>query len=117
MMADAKCASGANLDMSLSQPKANLPFSLAAFIDAKPFQQIIKRFVCGTAVHAGRRIHEMADSLELLKSVGAPTRMTRATHAMFKELIEMQMPERYNGKEPDSIEPVLAALVEARAAR
>ena len=49
---------------------------MAAFIDAKPFQQIIKRFVCGTAVHAGRRIHEMADSLELLKSVGAPTRMT-----------------------------------------
>jgi hypothetical protein len=36
---------------------------------------------------------------------------------MFKELIEMQMPERYNGKEPDSIEPVLTALVEARAAR
>jgi 3-hydroxyisobutyrate dehydrogenase-like beta-hydroxyacid dehydrogenase len=90
---------------------------MAAFIDAKPFEQIIKRFVCGTAVHAGRRIHEMADSLELLKSVGAPTRMTRATHAMFKELIEMQMPERYNGKEPDSIEPVLTALVEARAAR
>ena len=90
---------------------------MAAFIDAKPFQQIIKRFVCGTAVHAGRRIHEMADSLELLNSVGASTRMTRATHAMFKELIEMQMPERYNGKEPDSIEPVLTALVEARAAR
>ena len=87
---------------------------MAAFIDAKPFQQIIKRFVCGTAVHAGRRIHEMADSLELLKSVGAPTRMTRATHAMFKELIDMKMPERYNGKEPDSIEPVLTALIEAR---
>jgi hypothetical protein len=87
---------------------------MAAFVDAKPFQQIIKRFVCGTAVHAGRRIHEMADSLELLKSVGAPTRMTRATHAMFKELIDMKMPERYNGREPDSIEPVLSALVEKR---
>ena len=40
--------------------------------------------------------------------------MTRATHAMFKELIDMKMPERYNGKEPDSIEPVLTALIEAR---
>jgi 3-hydroxyisobutyrate dehydrogenase-like beta-hydroxyacid dehydrogenase len=87
---------------------------MAKFIDDRPFQQVIKRFVCGTAVHAGRRIHEMADSLELLKSVGAPTRMTRATQSMFKELIEMKMPERYNGREPDSIEPVLAALVETR---
>lgn len=87
---------------------------MASFIDDRPFEQIIKRFVCGTAVHAGRRIHEMADSLELLKSVGAPTRMTRATQAMFKELIAMKMPERYNGKEPDSIEPVLTALIEAR---
>ncbi len=87
---------------------------MASFIDDRPFEQIIKRFVCGTAVHAGRRIHEMADSLELLNSVGAPTRMTRATQAMFKELIAMKMPERYNGKEPDSIEPVLTALIEAR---
>ncbi len=87
---------------------------MAAFIDDRPFQQVIKRFVCGTAVHASRRIHEMDDALELLKSVGAPTRMTRATHAMFKELIAMGMPERYNGREPDSIEPVLTAIIEAR---
>lgn len=87
---------------------------MAAFIDDRPFQQVIKRFVCGTAVHASRRIHEMNDSLELLRSVGAPTRMTRATQAMFKELIAMGMPERYNGREPDSIEPVLTAIIEAR---
>jgi len=91
-----------------------LAADMASFINDRPFEQIIKRFVCGTAVHAGRRIHEMADSLELLKSVGAPTRMTRATQAMFKELIAMKMPERYNGKEPDTIEPVISALIAER---
>jgi 3-hydroxyisobutyrate dehydrogenase-like beta-hydroxyacid dehydrogenase len=85
-----------------------------AFMDERPFEQILKRFVCGTAVHAERRIHEMSESLELLRACGASTRMTRATRAMLVEIVEMQLREQFGGREPDSIAPVLAAIVSAR---
>lgn len=40
-------------------------------IDEVPFAQTIKRFVCGSAVHAAeRRVHEMTEAMELLESLG-----------------------------------------------
>lgn len=87
---------------------------LAGSIDERPFAQIIKRFVCGTAVHAERRVHEMTESLELLRSLGASTRMTRATRAMLLDVVKLGLPARFGGREPDSIVPVLDAIVGAK---
>ena len=87
---------------------------IAGSIDERPFEQIIKRFVCGTAVHAQRRVHEMTDSLELLRSLGASTRMTRATRAMLLDVVNLGLPARFDGREPDSIVPVLDAIVGAK---
>jgi 3-hydroxyisobutyrate dehydrogenase-like beta-hydroxyacid dehydrogenase len=89
---------------------------IAGSIDERPFEQIIKRFVCGTAVHAGRRVHEMSESLALLRSLGASTRMTRATRAMIVEIAEMGLRERFGGREPDAVKPVIEAVVNARRA-
>ena len=87
---------------------------IAGSIDERPFAQIIKRFVCGTALHAERRVHEMTESLELLRSLGASTRMTRATRAMLLDVVKLELPARFGGREPDSIVPVLDAIVGAK---
>lgn len=89
---------------------------IAGSIDERPFEQIIKRFVCGTAVHAERRVHEMSESLALLRSLGASTRMTRATRAMIVEVAAMGLRERFGGREPDAVKPVIEAVVSARQA-
>lgn len=86
---------------------------IAASIDERPFAQIIKRFVCGTAVHAERRVHEMDESLELLRSLGASTRMTRATRGRIRDIARMGLRERFGGREPDAIAQVLEAIVGA----
>ena len=86
---------------------------LAASIDERPFAQIIKRYVCGTAVHAERRVHEMNESLALLRSLGSSTGMTRATRAKIIDIAELGLRARFDGREPDSIHPVIEAIVAA----
>jgi hypothetical protein len=81
-----------------------------------PFQKIIKRYIGGTAVHCERRIHEMKDCLELLRSMGSTDRATRATIAMLRDMVKMEMPEKFP-VEPDSIHPVIDAIIAARSAR
>lgn len=78
-----------------------------------PFQKIIKRYVGGTAVHCERRVHEMKECLELLHDMGSTDRSTKATIAMLKEMVAMGMPQQFT-KEPDSIHPVIDALIAAR---
>ena len=84
---------------------------LARSIDEIPFSQTIKRYVCGSAVHAERRVHEMTEALELLKSLGSSTSMTRATRAKLRELSKMGLREAFGGREPPAIAPVLEAIV------
>lgn len=78
-----------------------------------PFQKIIKRYVGGTAVHCERRVHEMKECLELLHDMGSTDRSTRATISMLREMVKMGMPQKFT-REPDSIHPVIDALIAAR---
>jgi 3-hydroxyisobutyrate dehydrogenase-like beta-hydroxyacid dehydrogenase len=91
-----------------------VPADLAASIDERPFEQIIKRYVCGSAVHAGRRVHEMTDCLELLRTLHSSNSMTRATRAKLASLEAMGLRERFGGREPDSIVPVMEAIAGAK---
>lgn len=78
-----------------------------------PFQKIIKRYVNGTAVHCERRIHEMKECLELLHDMGSSDRNTRNTIAMLRDMVKMGMPVTFTA-EPDTIHPVIDALIAAR---
>lgn len=78
-----------------------------------PFQKIIKRYVGGTAVHCERRVHEMKECLELLHDMGSTDRSTKATISMLREMVKMGMPQKFT-REPDSILPVIEALIAAR---
>ena len=90
---------------------------IARFIDGQPFEQIIRRWVCGTAIHATRRVHETTEAIALLRSLDSTTRMTRATRAVLEEIVAMGLRERFGAREPETIEPVLDALIELRPAR
>jgi 3-hydroxyisobutyrate dehydrogenase-like beta-hydroxyacid dehydrogenase len=86
---------------------------IAGSFAERPFPQIMQRLVCGTAVHAERRVHEMTDVLALLRDLGAPARMTRATRAKLMDVAAMGLRERFGGREPDSIARVLQAMAAA----
>ena len=84
---------------------------LAASFDERPFMQNMKRYVCGTAVHAERRVHEMADALALLDALGSSNRMTKATRGKLVDIAKMGLREKFNAREPDTIAAVLEAIV------
>ena len=84
---------------------------MAESVDERPFAQIMKRYVCGTVVHAERRVHEMADALALLKSLGSSTRMTRATCANLVSLAKTGLREKFDGREPDTIAVAIDAII------
>ncbi|HXF66613.1 MAG TPA: DUF1932 domain-containing protein [Burkholderiales bacterium] len=86
---------------------------LARWMDAQPFERVMRRFVCGTAVHAARRVHEMQDALALLRALGSSTRMTRATRAVIRSIARRGLGERFGGREPENIAPVIEALAGA----
>jgi 3-hydroxyisobutyrate dehydrogenase-like beta-hydroxyacid dehydrogenase len=87
---------------------------MARFIDGRPFEEVIKRFVCGTAIHAGRRVHEANESMALLKSLDASTRMTKSTRKVLEDIAAMGLRERFDAREPKSIGPVLDAIIEIK---
>jgi 3-hydroxyisobutyrate dehydrogenase-like beta-hydroxyacid dehydrogenase len=93
-----------------------LTADMARFIDGRPFDDLMKRWVCGTAVHAERRVHEMTEAATLLKSLGASSRMTRSTRGMLQSIVDMGLRERFGGREPRTITPVLQAIIEIKAA-
>jgi 3-hydroxyisobutyrate dehydrogenase-like beta-hydroxyacid dehydrogenase len=87
---------------------------IAGSFDERPFAENMKRYVCGTAVHAGRRVHEMADALALLNALGSSTRMTRATRANLVELANIGLREKFNAREPDTVAAAIEAVVELK---
>jgi 3-hydroxyisobutyrate dehydrogenase-like beta-hydroxyacid dehydrogenase len=91
-----------------------LTADMARFIDGRPFEDVIKRFVCGTAIHAGRRVHEVTEAMALLKSLGASTRMTKSTRGMLEDIADMGLRERFGSREPQAIGPVLDAIIEIK---
>lgn len=87
---------------------------IAGSFDGQSFMHNMKRYVCGTAAHAERRVHEMDNAMELLKSLGVSTRMSRATKGMLQDVVALGLPRHFNHTEPDSLELVMNAIVEAK---
>lgn len=87
---------------------------ITRWIDERPFAQVVKRYICSTAVHAERRALEMDDALELLRMSGSSDRMTRATRACYVDIVKSGLPDRLNRREADSIAPVLEMLITLR---
>ena len=87
---------------------------IAGSFEERTFAEYMKRYVCGTVVHAERRVHEMADALALLNSLGSSTRMTKATRANLVDLAKLGLREKFNAREPATIAAAIEAIVELR---
>ena len=83
---------------------------IGVYMEEHPFPDHIRRFVCGTAVHAERRAYEMAEVLELLKKLGSADTMTRATRKKLQQLAALKLREHFGGEEPADLTAVLDAL-------
>jgi hypothetical protein len=55
----------------------------------------------------------MKECLELLQDMGSTDRATKSTISMLRDMVKMGMPQKFT-KEPDSIHPVIDALIAAR---
>lgn len=87
---------------------------IAGSFEERSFAEYMKRYVCGTVVHAARREHEMADALALLNALGSSTRMTKATRSNLADLAKMGLREKFNAREPATIAAAIEAIVELR---
>ena len=83
---------------------------IGGYMEEHPFPVHIRRFVCGTAVHAERRAYEMAEVLTLLRKLGSADTMTRATRKKLQQLAALRLREHFGGEEPADIAAVLDAL-------
>lgn len=83
---------------------------IAGYMDEHPFRSHLRRFVCGTAVHAERRAFEMGEVLDLLQKLGSADGMTRATRRKLTHLARLGLREQFGGKEPPDIAAVLDAI-------
>lgn len=83
---------------------------MAEYMDEHPFRNHIRRFVCGTAVNAERRVFEMGEVLAFLKELGSTDTMTRATRRGLQRIVALGLRERFGGAEPADIAVVLEAL-------
>ena len=95
-------------------PRIQVAEDITGSFAGQSFMVNMKRYVCGTAAHAERRVHEMDDALELLDALGASTRMSRATRGMLKDVVKLGLPAHFNHVEPDSMTLVMDAILEAK---
>jgi len=86
---------------------------ICSYYDGQSFSKTMSRYVCGTAMHAGRRVHEMKEVLEMLHAAGTPSRMTRGARGLLRDIEHMRLAEVLGKDEAESMPAVMRALVQA----
>lgn len=79
-------------------------------MDAGPFMDMVTRWISGTAIHAGRRVHEMHDVLALLEQNAMRSPMTQATTNTLEWLAGLGLRDQLGGKLPSDFHDALNAL-------
>jgi len=84
--------------------------SLTETMDNTPFVKTVSRLVNGTAVHANRRIHEMADVLQTLQELEITPVMSEATKKGLEWIANLKLKEHFGGKVPTDYKNVLKEI-------
>jgi 3-hydroxyisobutyrate dehydrogenase-like beta-hydroxyacid dehydrogenase len=87
--------------------------SVCEDMDAVPFEEMATRFIAGTAIHAGRRVHEMEDVLQMLDDLGTRSSMSAATTETLRWISSLGLKEALGGKAPSEYATVLKAMRES----
>lgn len=73
-------------------------------------KDLIKRLVGGTAIHAGRRAHEMADVIETLDDLQSLSAMSKSTEKILAWISDMRLNETFAGVPPQDPIKVIQAI-------
>lgn len=76
----------------------------------KPFVETAKAWICSMAPHAERRSHEMTQAIEMFADVGAPSLTIQSTRAVFEDLANRGLKERFGGEWASSYKDLLKCL-------
>lgn len=83
--------------------------SIAATMNACPFEETLNRLVTGSAIHAERRAHEMENVVEMLESIHVKPTMSKATQERLSWLAGKKIKEKFAGKTPKEWQQVVKA--------
>ena len=83
--------------------------SIAATMNACPFEETLNRLVTGSAIHAERRAHEMENVVEMLESINVKPTMSKATQERLSWLAGKKIKEKFAGKTPKEWQQVVKA--------
>lgn len=83
--------------------------SIAATMNACPFEETLNRLVTGSAIHAERRAHEMENVVEMLDSINVKPTMSKATQERLSWLAGKKIKEKFAGKTPKEWQQVVKA--------
>ena len=89
--------------------------SIAATMNACPFEETLNRLVTGSAFHAERRAHEMESVVEMLESLQIQPTMSRAAQERLTWLAGKKIKEKFGGKTPKEWQQVVKAWEEPQA--
>ena len=84
--------------------------NIAETMDARPFRDTLNRYVCEDALHAKRRIHEMEDVCDVLRSIGIDPIMSEATKSRIERSASYDLKEYFGGESPENYNQVLSLL-------
>ena len=84
--------------------------SLSETMNNLSFEAVTQRLVCGTAIHAGRRIHEMEDVIRTLEQLNVTPAMSQSTHDTLEWVDSLGLKEHFSGQKPEDFSKVIEAI-------
>lgn len=82
--------------------------SISKTMNAVPFQDTVRRMVTADTIHAGRRAHEVGDSIALMGEIGINPLVASASEARLLASAALGTREELGGKAPASLEEVFS---------
>jgi 3-hydroxyisobutyrate dehydrogenase-like beta-hydroxyacid dehydrogenase len=84
--------------------------SIVQSMEETPFAATINRYLCGVAIHAGRRVAEMHEVIDTLQELGIEPITADATRRRLERVAEAGLREHFKGVQPKRYAEMLEAL-------
>lgn len=84
--------------------------SLSETVDNSNFDELTTRLLCGSAIHSGRRIHEMEDVIETLEQIDVQPIISTATRKVLGWVDKFELEKDFEGQLPKDYKIVLKAI-------
>ncbi|MBB6451039.1 3-hydroxyisobutyrate dehydrogenase-like beta-hydroxyacid dehydrogenase [Geomicrobium halophilum] len=94
----------------LNQLEDTILESITETMDKEPFEKIMNRLITGNVLHAERRVKEMDNVIDFIKSHNQEPHMTNATRNKLIALANKNLNNQYNGEAPQDWKSVIRMI-------